>query len=130
MSAWTFFSSRAFHCTKSRISGWSASTTTIFAARRVMPPDFVAPAARSSTSRKLIRPLEVPPPESRSIFPRSLEKLVPLPEPYLKTRASSCTRLKIESRSSLQLWMKQADTCGRLYASSVLYAVPVARSTA
>ena len=89
-------------------------TTTILAARRVMPPDLVAPAARSSTSRKLIRPLEVPPPERRSILPRSLEKFVPLPEPYLKTRASSWTRLKMDSRSSLQLWMKQADTCGRL----------------
>ncbi len=95
---------------KSRISGWSASSTTIFAARRVMPPDLVAPAARSSTSRKLIKPLEVPPPESRSVLPRSLLKLVPEPEPYLKTRASSWTRLKIESRSSLQLWMKQAET--------------------
>ncbi len=119
MSAPTFRSSRAFHWMKSRISGWSTSSTTILAARRVMPPDLVAPAALSSTSRKLIRPLEVPPPERCSIFPRSLEKLVPEPEPYLKTRASSCTRLKIESRSSLQLWMKQADTCGRAYASSV-----------
>ena len=114
----------------SRISGWSQSSTTIFAARRVMPPDLVAPAALSSTSRKLIRPELVPPPESRSILPRSLLKLVPLPEPYLKTRASSWTRLKIESRSSEQLWMKQAETCGLVYASSVLEAMPVARSTA
>src|SRR5207302_6877844 len=114
----------------SRISGWSTSSTTILAARLVMPPDLVAPAALSSTSRKLINPLEVPPPERRSIFPRSLEKFVPLPEPYLKTRASSWTRLKIESRSSLQLWMKQADTCGRLYAFCVECALPVARSTA
>src|SRR6266403_1198128 len=86
-----------------------------------MPPDLVAPAALSSTSRKLISPELVPPPESRSILPRRREKLVPLPDPYLKTRASSWTRLKIESRSSLQLWMKQADTCGRVYASLILY---------
>ena len=98
---------------KSRISGWSASSTTIFAARRVIPPDLVAPAALSSTSRKLIRPELVPPPERRSILPRSFEKFVPLPDPYLKTRASSWTRLKMEPRSSLQLWMKQAETCGR-----------------
>src|SRR3954462_9972646 len=95
-----------------------------------MPPDLVAPAARSRTSRKLIRPEDVPPPESRSIFPRNFEKLVPEPDPYLKTRASSWTRLKIESRSSPQLWMKQAETCGRLEASSVRSAVAVARPTA
>src|SRR5438309_11305879 len=103
---------------------------TIFAARRVIPPDFVAPAARSRTSRKLIKPLEVPPPERRSILPRNFEKLVPLPEPYLKTRASSWTRLKMDSRSSLQLCMKHADTCGLVYESSVGYAVPVGRLTA
>src|ERR1700760_4028141 len=76
MSAPTFFSSRAFHWMKSRISGWSASSTTILAARRVVPPDLVAPAARSSTSRKLIRPELVPPPESFSCFPRKWLKLV------------------------------------------------------
>src|SRR6202161_3024123 len=38
------------------MSGWSASTTTILAARRVVPPDLIAPAARSPIFRKLIRP--------------------------------------------------------------------------
>jgi hypothetical protein len=55
-----FFSSRTFHSMKSTISGWSMSRQTIFAARRVVPPLLVAPAARSSTSRKLIRPELVP----------------------------------------------------------------------
>jgi hypothetical protein len=51
---------------KSTISGWSMSRQTIFAARRVVPPLLVLPAARSKTSRKDISPEEVPPPESFS----------------------------------------------------------------
>ena len=38
------------------MSGWSRSSVTIFAARRVVPPDLIAPAARSPILRKLIRP--------------------------------------------------------------------------
>jgi hypothetical protein len=68
------------------------SRQTIFAARRVVPPDFVAPAARSSTSRKLMRPELVPPPASFSCRPRRRLKFVPVPEPYLKRRASVFTR--------------------------------------
>src|ERR1700748_3668550 len=45
------------------MSGWSASTTTILAARRVVPPDLMAPAARSPILRKLIRADERPPRE-------------------------------------------------------------------
>ena len=56
MSACAFFSSRTFQLMKSTISGWSMSRQTILAARRVVPPLLVAPAARSNTSRKLIRP--------------------------------------------------------------------------
>ncbi len=91
MSAWAFFSSRCFQVMKSTISGWSMSSETILAARRVVPPLLVAPAARSRTSRKLIRPLEVPPPESFSWRPRMELKLEPVPEPYLKRRASFFT---------------------------------------
>ena len=47
MSAWALCSSRTFQLMKSAISGWSMSRHTIFAARRVVPPLFVAPAARS-----------------------------------------------------------------------------------
>ena len=66
MSACAFFSSRTFQLMKSTISGWSMSRHTILAARRVVPPLLVAPAARSNTSRKLMSPLDVPPPESFS----------------------------------------------------------------
>ena len=89
------------------------SSTTIFAARRVVPPDLVAPAPRSSTSRKLISPDDVPPPDNFSMRPRSLEKFVPVPEPYLKTRASFFTSSKMDIRSSVTDWMKHAETCGR-----------------
>jgi len=91
------------------------STVTILAARRVVPPDLMAPAARSPILRKLIMPDERPPPESRSLSPRRREKLVPVPEPYLKRRASRTQRSMMPpsfTRSSETLWMKQACGCG------------------
>ena len=60
----------------------------IFAARRVVPPDLIAPAARSPMRRKDISPDDFPPPERGSASPRSLEKFVPVPDPYLHNRAS------------------------------------------
>src|SRR6267378_478510 len=112
-SAATLRSSRTFHWMKSMISGWSRSSTTILAARRVVPPDLVAPAPRSSTSRNDMRPEEVPPPDSFSMRPRSFEKLLPVPEPNLKTRASLRASSKMDMRSSPTDWMKQAETWGR-----------------
>ena len=38
-----------------------------------------------------MRPLDVPPPESFSCLPRIALKFVPVPEPYLKRRASFFT---------------------------------------
>ena len=92
------------------------STDTILAARRVVPPDLMAPAARSPTLRNDIRPDDWPPPASRSPSPRSAEKLEPVPEPYLKSRASRTQRSMMPpsfTRSSETLWMKQACGCGR-----------------
>ena len=88
------------------------SRQTILAARRVVPPDLVAPAPLSNTSRKDITPEDVPPPERCSYLLRSREKLVPVPEPYLNTRASFCTREKMDIRSSFTRWMKQAEHWG------------------
>ena len=51
------------------ISGWSKSKQTILAALRVVPPDLIAPAARSPILRKLIKPLEEPPPDNFSFAP-------------------------------------------------------------
>src|SRR6187455_2680502 len=95
------------------------SQITIFAARRVVPPDLIAPAARSPIFRKLINPDEVPPPLSFSPSPRRLEKLVPTPDPYLNIRASLTQRSMIPpsfTRSSFTLKIKQACGWGRSYA--------------
>ena len=75
-------------------------------------------------------PDDVPPPDNFSMRPRSLEKFVPVPEPYLKTRASFFTSSKMDMRSSATDWMKHAETCGRAYESAVICTVFVARSTA
>src|SRR6185295_10571846 len=72
-SAATFCSSITFQLMYFSMSGWSMSTTTILAARRVVPPDLMAPAARSPILRKLIRPEDLPPPDKGSFSPRSLE---------------------------------------------------------
>src|ERR1700741_4590933 len=62
----TFCSSITFQSMNCSMSGWSASTITILAARRVVPPDLMAPAARSPILSQLMSPEEVPPPESAS----------------------------------------------------------------
>src|SRR6266481_7294356 len=95
------------------MSGWSASTITILAARRVVPPDLIAPAARSPIFKKLISPEERPPPDSLSPSPRNFEKLEPVPEPYLKRRASRTQRSMMPpslTRSSATDWIKQLWT--------------------
>src|ERR687886_249835 len=43
-----FASSCALHQMNSSMSGWSTSRTTIFAARRVLPPDLIVPAEASA----------------------------------------------------------------------------------
>src|SRR3989338_7170663 len=86
---------------------------TILAARRVVPPDFIAPAARSPIFNQLIKPEEVPPPESFSPVPRKLEKFVPVPLPYLNNLASRIHKSIIPpsfTKSSLMDWMKQLCT--------------------
>ena len=70
------------------MSGWSRSNVTIFAARLVVPPDLIAPAARSPIFKNERRPLDLPPPERGSSLPRILLKLEPVPEPNLNNRAS------------------------------------------
>src|SRR4029077_12137912 len=108
------------------------STITIFAARRGVPPDLIAPAARSPIFRNDIRPDDLPPPERRSPSPRSAEKLEPVPEPYLNRRASRTQRSMIPpslTRSSLIDWMKQAWGCGCSYADFERVNLPVKGST-
>ena len=94
------------------MSGWSTSRTTIFAARRVLPPDLIVPAQASAPRMKLTGPLAVPPFCSGSIEPRMLERLIPEPEPPRKILPSLVFQSRIDSIVSSTLRMKQAEHCG------------------
>src|ERR671910_1816344 len=104
-------SSRALVSMNSSTSGWSTSSTTILAARRVAPPDLMVPADASAPRMKETGPLAVPPLESSSLDERMRERLRPAPEPPLKMKPSSLYQLRIESIESSTLRMKQALTC-------------------
>src|SRR3954469_8776696 len=105
-------SSLALHQMNSRMSGWSTSRTTIFAARRVLPPDLMVPAHASAPRMKETGPDAVPPLLSGSIEPRMLERLMPAPEPPRKILPSLVFQSRIDSIVSSTLRMKQALHCG------------------
>src|SRR3712207_1090875 len=105
-------SSLALHQMNSRTSGWSMSSTTILAARRVLPPDLIVPAHESAPRMKETGPEAVPPFESGSIEPRIFERLMPEPEPPRKMRPSRVFQSRIDSISSSTERMKQAEHCG------------------
>ena len=104
-------SSRALVCTNSSMSGWSTSSTTIFAARRVAPPDLMVPAEASAPRMKETGPEAVPPEESSSLEERMRERFRPAPEPPLKMKPSSLYQFRMESIESSTERMKQAETC-------------------
>src|SRR5580693_6508393 len=104
-------SSRALVWMKSSMSGWSTSSTTILAARRVAPPDLIVPALASAPRMKLTGPLAVPPELSSSLLDLILDRLTPEPEPPRKIWPSSVYQLRIDSIVSSTDKMKQADTC-------------------
>src|ERR1019366_9298961 len=85
---------------------------TILAARRVLPPDLMAPAKASKPFIKLRGPEAVPPPERRSVEPRSTDRLVPVPDPHLKSIPSVFARSRIEDIESSTELMKHAEACG------------------
>ena len=104
-------SSRALVITNSSMSGWSTSRTTIFAARRVAPPDLMVPADASAPRMKETGPDAVPPLESSSFDDRMRERFRPAPEPPLKMKPSSLYQFRMESIESSTERMKQAETC-------------------
>src|SRR5256714_1780511 len=112
-SAAAFSSSRALHQMKLSMSGWSMLSTTIFAARRVLPPDLMVPAQASAPRMKLTGPEASPPLERCSTEPRMLERLIPEPEPPRKIIPSLVFQSRIDSIVSSTLRMKQAEHCGR-----------------
>src|SRR6266550_612848 len=84
---------------------------TILAARRVLPPDLMVPAEASAPRMKLTGPEAVPPPASDSFDERSLDRLIPEPEPPLKIVPSSTYQLRIEDMVSSTARMKHAEHC-------------------
>src|SRR4051812_24841892 len=110
-SARILSSSRALVEMNSSMSGWSTSRTTIFAARRVAPPDLMVPAEASAPRMNETGPEAVPPEESSSLEERMRERFRPAPEPPLKMKPSSLYQFRIESIESSTERMKQAETC-------------------
>src|SRR5260370_15824128 len=106
----TFSSSRAFVSMNSWMSGWSTSRTTIFAARRVAPPDLIVPAEASAPRMKDTGPLAVPPEDSSSLLERILDRLTPAPEPPLKISPSSRYHSRMASMVSSTERIKHALT--------------------
>src|SRR5580658_5527570 len=107
----TFSSSRALVVMKSATSGWSTSSTTILAARRVAPPDLIVPAEASAPRMNDTGPLAVPPEDSSSLLERILDRLTPAPEPPLKIRPSSRYQSRMASMVSSTERIKHALTC-------------------
>ncbi|GBD27468.1 hypothetical protein HRbin30_02815 [bacterium HR30] len=88
-------------------------STTIFAARRVFPPDLITPAEASAAFMNDTGPEAVPPPASFSFEERIRERFTPEPEPPLKMIPSFRYQFKIDSIVSSTERMKHAEHCGR-----------------
>src|ERR1043165_8805892 len=85
---------------------------TIFAARRVLPPDLMTPAKASYPRMNDTGPEAVPPLERPSRDERSADKLEHVPEPHLKRRPSVRASSRMDSIVSSTELMKQAEHCG------------------
>src|ERR1700740_2659286 len=96
----------------SAMVGCSTLRITIFAARRVRPPDLMTPANASNPFMKETGPEAVPPPWMCSLEERSEEKFVPVPDPHLNRSPSVFARFRIPSIVSDTELMKQAEHCG------------------
>src|SRR5207237_2360292 len=111
-SARALRSSRTLQEMNSSTSGWSTSSTTILAARRVEPPDLIVPAEASAPRMNETGPEAVPPEVSSSLDDRRLERLMPAPHPALKIGPSSTYQLRRECMTSSTSQMKQPETPG------------------
>ena len=95
------------------MSGWTTSSITILAARRVLPPDLMTPAKESKPRMNDTGPDAVPPPARASRDERSTDRFEPVPEPYLNSMPSVFARSRIEDMESSTALMKHAEHCGR-----------------
>ena len=105
------FSSLTFVSINSSISGCETSRTTIFAARRVAPPDLIVPADASAPRINETGPDAVPPDFNSSFEERIRERFNPAPDPPLKIIPSSRYQLRMLSIVSSTDKMKHALTC-------------------
>src|SRR5437764_12294510 len=96
----------------SEMSGWLTFRMTIFAARRVLPPDLITPAKASKPRMNETGPDAVPPPESFSLEERIGERLLPVPDPHLNSMPSVLARSRIDPIVSSTELMKHAEHCG------------------
>src|SRR5438477_11424906 len=96
----------------SSTSGWSMLRITILAARRVLPPDLMTPAKASKPRMNETGPEAVPPPESPSRDERIGDRLLPVPEPHLKSMPSVFANSRMDDMVSSTELMKQAEHCG------------------
>src|SRR5688500_20080807 len=87
---------------------------TIFAARRVLPPDLMTPANASYPFMNETGPDAVPPPASSSFDERMADRFDPVPDPNLKSMPSVRASARIESIVSCTELMKHAEHCGAL----------------
>src|SRR3954468_9226835 len=85
---------------------------TIFAARRVFPPDLITPANASYPFMKETGPEAVPPPASSSLDERMADRFDPVPDPPLNSIPSVRASVRIESIVSCTELMKHAEHCG------------------
>ncbi len=72
----------------------------------------MTPAKASKPFMKLSGPEAVPPPESDSVDERSGDRLLPVPEPHLKSMPSVLASVRMLSSESCTELMKQAEHCG------------------
>ena len=82
---------------------------TIFAARRVRPPDFMTPANASKPFMKETGPLAFPPVDKCSFDDRRDERFDPVPDPYLNSMPSVWASCIIDRISSWTELMKHAE---------------------
>ena len=79
---------------------------------RQEPPDLMTPAKASKPFMNDTGPEAVPPPFSVSPELRSAERLLPVPEPCLKSIPSVFARSRMDSMESSTAMMKHALHCG------------------
>lgn len=68
----------------------------LLAARRVLPPDLIAPAKASKPRINDTGPEALPPPFNGSRELRRVDRFVPVPEPYLNSIPSVLARVVAE----------------------------------